>query len=349
MILGQSLKRLIDKLDSYEGDPGAIGGEGGNLGGSGGSGGNAGSSDAGPLGGQGTLSGILSGRDMAEAIADIAAVESNNAAIAAALAAGASPVASGDPTSAGFGGTAVGGSLGEGNQSPGQSGLLGKQIGQAVLNGSMTVSAANAALASIAGQNTGLAGLLGGFAANTAAINASIPNELGFAFSAMSPVPVSAFAGLAGAFSAISGQDALGASPDADVSGGPDSKSLASGSEVSKVLADMNIGGTDVANTTDILSQLKAELGTGAGFGSEDNISFNVGNQEVSIMPKAKRDELALLLEYMRIKEGQSQFSQQLGFEQRQAEPSFVDKSSQLIGLGSDAIGLWSGISSMFG
>jgi hypothetical protein len=93
------------------------------------------------------------------------------------------------------------------------------------------------------------------------------------------------------------------------------------------------IGGGNVAdNDGDLLSQLYASQGI-----NRTPISFKVGGQTVSFTPKAQRDELSMLLNYLLEKESGGRAQQQI----QQNEPSFVDKTSQLLGLGSDILGLW--------
>ena len=129
---------------------------------------------------------------------------------------GADPVSSGDPTSQGFGGTVVGGSVGEGGQGIGDSASLGQAIGEAVLAGNMTADEANSALAGIGQQNSGLSGIIGLAAANTSAALASMPGALSTGLSVIGrPVTASlAFAGLA---AAVTGQGMLGVGVDPGV------------------------------------------------------------------------------------------------------------------------------------
>ena len=74
---------------------------------------------------------------------------------------------------------------------------------------------------------------------------------------------------------------------------------------------------------------------------SDSNIRAKIGNQEISFMPKSRRDELTILLNYL-LDKGKTDAA--IAAER----PSTVDKASQLIGLGSDALGLFSGLSKLF-
>lgn len=178
---------------------------------------------------------------------------------------------------------------------------------------------------------------------NTAMTTTGIPRGLDIGIGMFSPMNLSQLATTAGVLDAVTGLPSGMRAPDrteaTDVTDG-----IAKGgrmADVENVLQSLRGGGDVADNTTDLLAQLRSELGMDEG---EGDISFKVGNQTVSFMPRAKRDELALLLDYLRLQQGESQFARELA----QNEPSFVDKSSQLLGLGSDALGLWSGISDFF-
>ena len=132
---------------------------------------------------------------------------------------GANPVASGDPTSQGFGGTTTGGSVGEGNQGLAASFAVGKSIGKDVLVGNMTADQANTAIAS---ANLGLIGTI---AANSGAITGSTPSALASGLSIVG-LPITGAFGLAALGAALTGQGVLGATPDGSVDGGPDFNNL---------------------------------------------------------------------------------------------------------------------------